>query len=183
MNAQLKAVVVPAKRRIVPSHPPSNVLVCRDRHLSYLCEYMRPDEIHQYLALTGAKTYDYEVAARGFMNLGGMKFVVMMDDGFTPAAAGGYSETLPGVWDSWMVGSTEGWAQQWRAITKTTLWLMDGLFELGARRLQTNALAERTAAIEWYERSLGLQREGTWRAMGRDGQDVACFSRIKREQI
>ena len=82
-----------------------------------------------------------------------------------------------------MVGSTEGWAQQWRTITKTTLWLMDGMFEMGARRLQTNALAERTAAIEWYERSLGLQREGTWRAMGRDGQDVACFSRIKREQI
>lgn len=163
-----------------PSRPPSNVIACRDRHLSYLCEHMRKDEIEQYLALTGAKEYDYETAARGFSNMGGMKFTVLGDDNL-PAAAGGYEEVSPGVWQSWMVGTQAGWDAQWRSLTKATRWLMAGLFDLGARRLQTNCLSSRTRAIDWYERSLGLQREGTWRQFGSDGQDVACFARVKED--
>lgn len=165
---------------ITPSRPPSNVVPCRNAHLQYLCERMRPDEIEQYLALTGAKDYDPDVAARGFQNLNGLKFTVLGPDGL-PVAAGGYEEVQPGVWNSWMVGSMEGWGTSWRSMTKATRWLMDGLFEMGARRLQTQALASRARAIEWYERSLGLQREGTLRKLGRDGEDVACFARVAED--
>ena len=165
---------------IAPARPPSNVVECRHAHIVYLCGVMRPDEIEQYLALTGADKYDPDVAARGFINTQGMKFTVLMNDN-TPAAAGGFEEVIPGVWQSWMVGSEAGWAEQWRSLTKATRWLMDGLFEMGARRLQTTALASRAGAIDWYTRKkggLGMSYEGTWRRFGRNGEDVACFARI-----
>lgn len=162
---------------IAPSRPPSNVVPCRNAHLQYLCERMRPDEIEQYVALTGAREYDAEVAARGFMNISGLKFTVLGAD-CLPVAAGGYEEVSPGVWNSWMVGSMDGWGTSWRSMTKAARWLMDGLFEMGARRLQTQALASRVQAIDWYERSLGLVREGTLRKLGRNGEDVACFARV-----
>jgi len=138
---------------------------------------MRPDEIEQYLAFVPAQTFDHEAAAVGFMNTPGLKFSLLGPDGF-PACAGGYHEVLPGVWQSWMVGSCDGWKDGWRSITKASRWVADGLFEAGARRLQTNCLASRTRAIEWYERGLKLVREGTWRAYGLQGQDVALFSRV-----
>ena len=159
------------------TRPPSNIVACRNADLIWLCDRMRPDEIEQYLALTFAEKWDPEVAARGFMNTGGMKFTVLQNDGL-PAAAGGYEEVQPGVWQSWMVGTPEGWAEQWRSLTKATRWLMDGLIEQGARRLQTTALASRECAIEWYERSLRMTREGTMRGYGRQGEDVAMFARL-----
>lgn len=163
---------------IAPSKPPSNVVPCRNAHLQYLCERMRPDEIEQYLALTFAKAYDADVAAAGLIAITGLKFTVLGSDGL-PVAAGGYSEVQPGVWESWMVGSMDGWATHWRSMTKAARWLMDGLFEMGARRLQTHALASRTRAIDWYERSLGLVHEGTARQAGMNGQDVTCHARVR----
>lgn len=163
-----------------PARPPSNVIECRDAHLYWLCERMRPDEIDQYVALTGAEGFDPMIAARGMCNSGGLRFTVLQRDGL-PAAAGGYIEVEPGVWQSWMVGTPEGWAEQWRSITKAVRWLMAGLFESGARRLETSALADRTEAREWYERGLGLQYEGTWRARAHDGRDVVCYSRVAED--
>jgi len=160
----------------MPAKPPSNLIACSAWHLLYLCERMRPDEIEQYMAFYPAEKFDPEVAAIGFMNTPGMKFTLLGPDNL-PACAGGYHEVLPGVWQSWMVGSCDGWKDGWRAITKASRWMMEGLFEMGARRLQTNALASRTKALEWYERGLKLKREGTWFKYGLQGQDVALYSR------
>lgn len=165
---------------IAPSKPPANVVPCKNGHLLYLCERMRPDEIEQYVALSGATQYDPEVAARGFMNIGGLKFTVLGTD-FLPVASGGYEEVRPGVWLSWMVGSMDGWSTHWRSMTKGARWLMSGLFEMGARRLETRVLCSRTRAIEWYERSLGLVYEGTARKYGKNGEDVACFARVAED--
>lgn len=160
--------------------PPSNLVPCRNAHFLYLCDRMRQDEIEQYVVLTAANGYDPEVAARGFMNTPGHKFTMLGPDGL-PLCAGGWQEVYPGVWQSWMVGSMDAWDSHWRSITKACRWFMDGLFEMGARRLQTNALASRTRAIEWYERGLGMSREGTWKKFGVNGEDVACFARIRED--
>jgi len=157
--------------------PPKNTVRFLNWHAQYLTERMRPDEIEQYIALTGAKEFDPEVAARGFMNIPGHKYTLIDDEGF-PIVCGGYQEVQPGIWQSWMVGSMDGWGKYWRSITKASRWMMDGLMELGARRLQTNALASRTQAIEWYKRSLKMSYEGTWRRFGSNGEDVACFARV-----
>lgn len=163
-----------------PARPPSNVIECHDAHLYYLCDRMRADEIEQFLALAGLDRYDPQFAARNFAVKPGHKFTVLQRDGL-PAASGGYEEVAPGVWQSWMVGTDAGWAEQWRSITKATRWLMEGLLDLGARRLQTNCLASRTRTIEWYQRGLGLEPEGIWRKFASNGADVACFARVRAD--
>ncbi len=167
---------------MIAARNPSNIIPCRPAHLLYLCECMREEEREQYVALTCAEQYDPDVAARGFINTAANGFAItaLCQDN-TPAVAGGYEEILPGVWQSWMVGTERGWAEQWRSITKGSRWLADRLFQLGARRVQTVTLATRTQAIEWFERGLGLKPEGIWRGYGRDGQDVAAFSRVRGE--
>lgn len=163
---------------ISPRKPPRNVMITKNWHITYLCERMRPDEREQFVSLSFADAFDPEAAAKQLIGLGGVKFSGIGADGM-PLYAGGFFEIQPGVWESWMVGSLESWSTHWRNMTKTSRWLMAMLFDNGARRLQTTALASRTAACEWYMRSLGMHFEGTQRQYGRCGEDVACFSRVR----
>lgn len=148
--------------------------------LLYLCREMRDDEIEQYLAITNAPSYNYRAAALGMMNIPGIKFTLLDDDNL-PVVAGGYEEIAPGVFQSWMVGTNAGWAKHWRSITKHTRQVMDLLIECGARRLQTNALASRSLAREWYERGLKMQFEGVMRKYTADGRDLVLYSRIAED--
>jgi hypothetical protein len=161
------------------TRPPSNLISCKPSHLLYLCDRMRADEREQHEAVVSGIPFDPDAAAVGMMKLlSGVSFTLVDDDSI-PLVAGGWNEVFPGVWQSWMVGTEDAWKKHWRSITKGCRWLMDGLFrEAGARRLQTNALASRAQAIEWYERSLGLVHEGTMRGYGINGEDVAMFSRV-----
>ncbi len=164
---------------------PSNVIPCRPAHLVYLAELMRPDEQAQFLAVTGLPEFNADDAARNLIatasRSGVYTFTVVRANGM-PAAAGGFEPCGPaGVWQSWMVGCAEGWAEQWRSLTKVTCWLMDMMFQAGAHRLQTNALATRTKAIEWFERSLRMRPEGVWRGYGTKGEDIAHFARLRGE--
>lgn len=162
---------------------PDYIVPCSPWHLLFLCERMRADEIEQYLALTGAAEFKPDVAALGMANMAaaGPSFTIVaeIDGANVPVVSGGFTEVIPGVWSSWMVGSKEGWDLHWRKITKGTLWVFGFMFEtMQARRLQTNALASREAACWWYERSLKMQPEGIWARFGRNGEDVACFARL-----
>lgn len=141
----------------------------------YLCRNALPGEIEQWEALTFSK-YDPEAAAVTFWKAGKWALAVLHPDN-TPAAAGGYEEVAPGVWQSWMVGTPRGWAEMWVDIHRTTRALTEALVASGlVRRLQTTALASRTEACEWYTR-LGLVQEGIQRGFGAQGQDVAIFGR------
>ncbi len=78
-----------------------------------------------------------------------------------------------------MVGSADGWCRHWRSITRESRKVVKAMFAtMGARRLQIQALASRTAAAEWYERGLGFRREGMLRGYGVNGEDVAMFARL-----
>lgn len=164
---------------IFPSSPGSSVIQCSLKHLLYLCERMREDERAQYLALSGAATYSPEAAAVGFWETPGLKFAVLGVDGL-PAAAGGAEEISPGVWQTWMVGSPEGWSKVWRSLTRAAAWMVGGLLEQDdVRRVQATCLCAREAAARWFERSLGMQSEGVWRRYGRNGEDVCIYARVK----
>ena len=159
--------------------PPSAVVEFRNLHAQYLCDRMRPDEIAQYLALSGAREFDADEAARRFMTYGGVKFSLIGADGY-PACCGGYYELVPGVWESWMLGSCDGWAKNWRSMTKGARWMMQTMFEhFGARRLQTHSLVERELASKWYEKALGMTREGVLLGFGANGEHVAVFARVR----
>jgi hypothetical protein len=157
---------------------PDNVVEFRDWHVYNICARMRQDEVEQYEALVGK--FNEEVAARGFINLPGVRFTLVDDNGI-PIIVGGYYEIGTGVWQSWMAGSMEGWSSHWRSITKASRWLMERLFETGARRLQTIALADRTKTREWYERSLKLIHDGTWEGHGNAGETVVTYGLTRRQ--
>lgn len=160
----------------VPSKPAS-VITPSLTVLTYLCERARPDEIEQFKALTHSDEYDPEVAAVGFWRAGKWAMAVAHPNG-EPAAAGGYEQVAPGVWQSWMVGTEKGWREMWVDIHRATRFLTETLVDSGlARRLQTNALAKRVEAQRWYQR-LGLTYEGTMRGYGMQGEDVAFFGRV-----
>lgn len=144
----------------------------------YLAQNMRDDEIAQWLALTGAADYNPDLCARGFLALTGPAFVLVGPDNL-PVVAGGFEPIRPGVYQTWMAGTTAGWAKHWKAITRHSRRLVDGMLRDGvAQRVQTYALASRTAAHTWYERGLGQTFEGVHRSFFADGQDAVCYARI-----
>lgn len=148
--------------------------------VGWLSERMREDEIAQWCALTGHATYDPNLAARAIVaTMGPLAFAVVGSDNL-PVAVGGFTEDRPGVFQTWMVGTADGWARHWRGITKHSRKVMDGLLASGrAHRIQTHALAGRRAAHVWYERGLGMTREGTLRRYFADGQDAVVFSKVR----
>ena len=164
---------------VIVTKPPSSIIKCKSVHIQYLCERARDDERIQYAALSGHEFYDPERAWYEFVGLTqqGPHFTAL-DAENMPAAAGGYHMVFPGVWQSWMVGTQEGWDNHWRSITKGCRWLAEQLFDQGARRLQTSALASRTDAIRWYVKSLKMEPCGVWEAFGIHGEDVAMFQRL-----
>ena len=144
---------------------------------AYIAANMRPDEIEQYLALTGLQEYVSDVAARSLVASPGSQFV-MVDRLGLPVLVGGFCPVRSGVVEGWLAGTTQGWAEHWRAMTKVCRGLMDDMLANGAHRIETFALASRTQAHEWYERSLFMQREGVLRGYFANGQDAVVFSRV-----
>lgn len=146
------------------------------RDLIVLCSQMRPDEIEQYLALTGAETFDFERAAVGMYSIPGVKFVLTNASGQL-LVAGGFEEVRPRVWRSWMTGTMDAWSGHWRSITEASRFVMDCLFEDGAQRIETWALADRAGACRWYEQGLRMSRDGVLPNYAADGRDVVIYSR------
>lgn len=145
---------------------------------AYLARQMRPDEIEQHLAFTGDDEYDANEAALRFATLPGPKFVITADG--LPVVAGGFWPVRPGVYEGWQAGTTAGWEQHWRTITKHTRRLNDALLAAGhCHRLQLCALAGRDKTFEWYERSLGYAREAVLTGYCANGRDAVMFVRTK----
>lgn len=150
--------------------------------LAYLARAMRPDEIEQYMAGTGAAEYDPDEAARLFVATPGPAFLIVGDDGL-PAVAGGFFRVRPGVWEGWQAGTVDGWAKHWRAISRITRRLNDQMLARpDVHRLQLIALAGRDKTFEWYERALGYAHEAVLRRYCADGRDAVMFVRIKPVQ-
>ncbi|WP_423173069.1 MULTISPECIES: hypothetical protein [unclassified Stenotrophomonas maltophilia group] len=153
----------------------SDVLI---EDLAYLARNMRPDEIAQDLAMTGAAEYDPQQAILKMAAVHGPKFVLLADG--VPVVAGGFWQVRPGVWEGWQLGTMAGWEKHWRAITKITRRLNDRMLaEPNVHRLQLYGQAGRDKTFEWYERSLGYHREATLSRYCANGDDAVLFARIK----
>lgn len=146
---------------------------------AYLAARLRPDEIAQVLAMSGNLHYDPDLAAREFATIPGEAFVLVDDDN-RPVLIGGFMPLRPGVFEGWMVGTVDGWAQHWRAITKTSRRLLDSLMADGAHRVQVTALASRTCAHDWYVRGLRMDQSPVC-IVGycASGDDAIMFARLK----
>jgi hypothetical protein len=167
---------------MVDARLPSNCVPVEPDHLVYLCHQMREEEREQYTVMTG-QIYHPGQAARRFINAAGdaprlCSVTVVGADGY-PAVAGGYEYVSPGVWQSWMLGTAQGWAGHWRSITKASRWVADRAFDIGAHRLQIQCLTSRRAALTWFDKALGFSPEGVMRGYGPAGQDVALYARLR----
>jgi hypothetical protein len=165
-----------------PTNAPAGVVPARNVHFQYLAEHMREDEKQHWLAMSGANSYNSDVAAAGFMLTNGMRMTLLGVDGM-PVIAGGFVPSRGNSWDGWMVGSIEGWDKEWRSITKAVRWLMGEMFRAGATRLSITTLASRHEALDWYEKALGMECEGTLRCAGSHGEDLVIYSRIKGDGL
>lgn len=161
--------------------PPSNITTATLADLEYVSQRMRDDEIEQALAFSGDSQFDAATHALRLANYGPIRYTLLDGDGY-PACVAGWFQVTPGVWQCWMVGTMKAWETQWQSITKGCRWLMEELEKLPiTKRLQLNALASRTDAIEWYERGLLLQPCGVVQNYGANGEAVAFFAReVKR---
>jgi hypothetical protein len=142
-----------------------------------LCRDARPDEIEQYEALRGVE-WDVDEIANDLYSRSGVKFSVFTDAGEL-VVCGGWQHATPGVMSSWMVGTMATWERHWRVIQRASRRVMDSLLEHDAHRLQTIALAKRTAACKWYEDGLLMEREGVLRNFGANGEDAVIYSRVR----
>lgn len=148
--------------------------------IAYLVRNPRPDEIEQMCALRGWETYDPESAARAI--IGSMPadcWTLTGADGM-PFAVGGLDVVRPGVAEVWGIGTMEGWARYWVQITKQSRKVVDNALASGFHRVETVALASRTAAHDWYRRGLRLNDEGVrvgHFANGADGIGFAITTR------
>lgn len=142
------------------------------------CVAMREDEIEQYKALTGAVEFKPRIAALGFGSIMGVSYGLLQDN-CRVACVGGYGldPNVDGLWHSWAAGTQEGWDLHWRDITKVMKFTIRSLFEhAGAHRLETQVLASRALTRAWYEKSLGLQYEGTRRCYNKYGESIAIYA-------
>lgn len=152
---------------------------CKLLDLVHVCRNMRPDEIEQTLAFGYADAYDPDSVASRLFNSPGPKVTLEGGDGL-PAVCGGVMEVGPGVVSGWMVGTQEGWCQNWRAITKGTRRFHDALLASGVRRIELVALQSRQEACRWYEKGLKMQAEGVRRMYGKNGEDAVAYARVSQ---
>lgn len=144
---------------------------------AYLARRMRPDEIDQFLAVSGLATFNADTAATVLIGAPGQKVVLLGPDNL-PVVAGGFSPIAPGVVEAWMVGTMDGWAAHWRTITRGCRRLVDTQLET-VHRVQVCSLAGRTQAHAWYERGVGFAREGVLRRWGARGDDFVMHSKVR----
>lgn len=157
---------------------PSNIAPATPLDILWLFPRMRADEQDQLDAFY--EFADEREAQMFFLAKRGPAYT-LFDDQHLPVVTGGWESIAPGVMQSWMMCREDAFDGHWRSITKATRWLMDELLSRGIRRLQTNALATREAACQWYVDGLRMQPEGIWRKFGRGGEDVALFARVAEE--
>lgn len=146
--------------------------------IALLCEHARPDEIEQYEAMTG-QPWDADRVAFELYGHVGVKAALVDREGM-PIVVGGWDPVRPGVYESWMVGTMASWERHWQSITRASRRMMAAILGApGNHRLQTQALASRVKACEWYARGLGMTHEFDMPRAAANGETISMFSRVK----
>lgn len=145
--------------------------------VAYLARRMREDERQQFVALSGLPAYDADIAARAIASTPGPTFVVL--EGDMPVLLGGFDPLRTGVYEAWLVGTDEAWSRHGHAFTRICRRAIDQILHADGHRVQVCALASRTAAHDWYERFLGMEREGVHKRHGANGEDFIMFAKVR----
>ena len=166
---------------LVPSRHEANIVtaIVAPTMLDILriCHDARAEEMEQYEATTGLEWHDDDVA-NYLYNKAGIKFAIVVGD--IAVSVCGWEPLVSGVWQAWMIGTTDGWARYWRTITKESRKIIAAMWtETNTRRLQIPVLASRVKACEWFVRGLKFEYEGTMKQYGVSGEDVAMYVKLR----
>ncbi len=142
----------------------------------HIARHMRPDEIDQYLALSGMDSYFPDMAARFLAATPGQVWL-MVDETNLPFLVGGLIPIRKGVYEAWLAGTMEGWEKHGFAITRFCRKQVDDLLKTEAHRVHVVSLAGRNHAHEWYERGIGMKREGVLKGYFSNGADAVMFAK------
>lgn len=146
-----------------------------------MCNSLRPDDVEHYMAFSFLPEWDFEAAASEFHSRPGLKFCYQSDSGY-PLAVMGFTPMTRGCVDAWMCSPLSTWESCSFGLTRAARWAMACMFDkAGVRRIQTETITSRESACEWYERGLKMKPEGVKPSFGRNGESVACFSRLRGE--
>lgn len=146
--------------------------------IAHVAAKMRPDEIEQWLALTGAGQYDADVMVRGIVGAGGASWALVDNTG-RPFIVGGFQVERHGVASVWLVGTADGWAKHWRMITKICRRSIAALLN-DFHRVEVTSLASRVHAHAWYRR-VGLTHEEPLKAWFANGADAVTFAALRNK--
>jgi hypothetical protein len=142
----------------------------------HLARNMRPDEIDQYLALSGMDEYVPDIAARFLASTPGYVWL-MVDENNLPFLVGGLIPIRKGVYEAWLAGTMEGWAKHGLAITRFCRKQVDNVLKTDGHRVYVVALTGRHQAHAWYERGVGMKREGVLHGYFSNGADAVIFAK------
>ena len=148
---------------------------------AYLARNMRPDEIDQFVAMTGVAEYNPDIAARCLAAIPGYTWVLVGEDGL-PFLVGGFQPIRPGVYEGWLAGTMEGWERHGFEITRICRRQMDALLRTEAHRVYVPALSSRTAAHDWYMRGLGMVNEGLQKGFCANKSDAIMFAKVRGDE-
>lgn len=147
-----------------------------------VCMDLRADELRQIAVLDFADVYDPERQAVALFAKEGPAFVLRDADDLA-YCVGGLEPVGPGVMRLWMRCTDAGWLHCGLSVTRTAKQIIHAV--LGGdviHRVQVMVLADRLAACDWYERSLGLIKEAHHAGYGRHGEDVWVY-RLNRSDL
>jgi len=147
-------------------------------HIEAVVPFMRGDEVEQYLAVTGEKSFDPLDACFIFARICGPRWTITDGQG-APLVTGGIEPLTPGAGRAWMAGPMWAWEKHGLSITRICRRLFDNAIEGGHYdRIEILALPQRAAACDWYKRGLGFEVEGI-RKRYCNGHDFVAYTKTR----
>jgi len=144
---------------------------------AYIAKRMRLEEREQFLAVSGLREYDPDIAARALSMVQGPVFALVDEKGI-PVLLGGFEPKRRGVYEAWLAGTTEGWDRHWRRFTRECARQVEAMLTLHAHRIEVYALENMTRVHAWYEH-IGFVREATLNGYCADGRSIVLYARIR----
>lgn len=144
---------------------------------AYIAKRMRPCEREQFLAVSGMREYDPDITARALSMARGPTFALVDGKG-VPVLLGGFEPKRRGVYEAWLVGTTDGWDKYWRRFTRECGRQVDAMLTMHAHRIEVYALENMVRVHAWYE-TIGFAREATLKGYCADGRDAVMYARVR----
>lgn len=143
----------------------------------FLSSRMLPGEKAQMAALYGWHEFDEDRAARALIaGIENIESWAMVGSDGRAIAIGGLSLVRAGVRECWAAVDGSEWPKHHRAITRACRSIMRQAMLAGIHRIETYAHADRIDAHTWYEKALGMNREGVHPGYFSNGDAAISFA-------